>query len=179
MHINGRHITAMVVAISAAAVLAPVSVGAATGSFVNIRDPFSSATSGQARVTSGALAVSEERNSVTRSGIIENNGNDRVVLTIPANKTLRIGTIAVSHFQGGDDVFVQVAQVKPTTNCLGVGVHMGYSAMIRLSPGELKSPNYTPRLTLPAQSYPTCLAVYLSGGGGGNYVHATVTGSLS
>jgi hypothetical protein len=56
MELAPRHIVTMVAAVSAAVVLAPVGVMAATGSLVNITDPFSS--SRQARVSAdGSLRV--------------------------------------------------------------------------------------------------------------------------
>lgn len=64
---SGRHIVGMVVAVSAAVVLAPVGAMAATGSLVNITDPVH--TANKARVDAkGALRVGDGGGSLTIDG---------------------------------------------------------------------------------------------------------------
>jgi len=55
--VSGRSIAVLATAIVVAAVLMPAGVMAATGSFVNVRDPWNTGTSGQARVVNNKLAT--------------------------------------------------------------------------------------------------------------------------
>jgi hypothetical protein len=57
------HVVTMVVALCAAAVLTPVAVGAATGSFVNITDPINAAS--KARVTAKGTLWTNETDPLT------------------------------------------------------------------------------------------------------------------
>jgi len=180
MQINGRHLTAMVVAISAAAILTPVSVGAATGSFVNIRDPFTTAASGQARVVAGALSVNQEQNSFTRFNTLIDNGSDKLTVAIPANKTLRLGTVALARTFGSDTIRVVAQFTRPTTTCSATGrSSISYPLTVVLSPDQSMSNNYTPMLALPRKPFATCLDVYITGGVGNNDVNAAITGTIS
>jgi hypothetical protein len=63
MQLAPRHLVAIVASVCAAVVLAPVGVMAATGSFVNITDPFSSAR--RARVGADGTLWAETRAGVT------------------------------------------------------------------------------------------------------------------
>lgn len=94
MRFEPKHVVAMVVAVSAAVVLAPVGVMAATGTLVNIADPANGAR--RAKVSSdGALRVesrgavgaktfnftSGALSSLTFHKLYEQTGPDRVVIT--------------------------------------------------------------------------------------------------
>jgi hypothetical protein len=63
MRFQPRHVVAIVASVCAAAVLAPVGVMAATGTLVNITDPYSSAR--QARVGASGTLFGETRAGVT------------------------------------------------------------------------------------------------------------------
>lgn len=94
MGFQPRHVVTMVVAVCAAAVLAPVGVMAATGQLVNIADPFSSArtarvsSDGSLRVESRAAASGKSfsfqsvgLNSITFFPLREFGGSERTAIT--------------------------------------------------------------------------------------------------
>lgn len=68
MKFTGKQITLMVVAVSAATILTPAAVNAATGSSVNITDPVYAAN--KARVTGGKLYVGDGYGPMTVDGLV-------------------------------------------------------------------------------------------------------------
>jgi hypothetical protein len=107
MRFEPKHVVTMVACVCAAVVLAPVGVMAATGSYVNITDPFSTAR--KARVsTDGALRV--ESRAGANSNTFSNASGD---LTSNAFSTLAEATyptrIAVTEMSFSVDSGIQAA----------------------------------------------------------------------
>lgn len=80
--LSGTNIAVIVVALSAAVVLAPVGVMAATGTLVNITDPYNSAA--RARVDSGKVRVGDGNGALTVDGTVKDGTLNAVIYQSPA-----------------------------------------------------------------------------------------------
>lgn len=192
MNITGRQLTVMVVAVSIAAVLTPAAVNAATGSSVNITDPFSSTA--KARVVSGRLAIGDGSGAVTVDGStvalepptawsaydrITNDGSDQLSAKIvAANVGISLGSLTMSRVTGTAPIIVQVRTIIPTTagNCSS-GTVAEEVGQFTLPADETRTITWAPRLRVKKTASQTCLIVHTSGGTNGDLTTVHVTGA--
>ena len=167
MQINGRHITAMVIAVCAAAILNPASVRAASDARVNIGDTL---TADAARVTAGSLAVNQDLNSFSQFGQLMGGDGRLITVTVLGGKTARIGTIALSRYSDDDTLRSKVIVdiVRPSGTCAQVtfrstgyvgGTLISEPLVALLQPRQSSVYNYAPTLRLPKISSTTCVIV--------------------
>lgn len=102
--LRGGHIVAIVGSVCAAVVLAPVGVMAATGSLVNITDPYNSRA--RARVDSGKVRVGDGNGALTVDGTVKTSDASVLLYQAPAtydctasSAGTSLGTFDVSRYR--------------------------------------------------------------------------------
>ena len=135
MKLTPRQVVTMVVALACAAVLTPVGVMAATGTLVNVTDPYFPER--RARVSSANLLQVEARPGLTGafSKLVEKNANvvGIVLLEVPAPKRIAITEFAVTVH--GNVANKNVARIYYRVRTSGSGpctAHTGWSMPVTL-----------------------------------------------
>jgi hypothetical protein len=168
MKLTGTQVTVMVVAVSAATILAPAAVSAATtGSSVNITDPVYS--SARARVGAGKLFVGDGAGALTVDGTVSatvtgavtaadpattwsllsdiaDTGTSTKLAEVPATgHGISIGTLVLSHTGGTGSATLQLRAIVPTTpgDC-SAGAVLTDLMSFTLAQGEQKTVTYSP-----------------------------------
>lgn len=197
MRFTGRQVTVMVVAVCGAAIFTPVAVYAATGTSINIVDPYSA--SSKARVMNGALLIRDNSGALTVDGSIyvketattwaatrfgmRNDGlsSSRFVMKrLGANLATTIGTLTMSHESGTGPVIVRLRSIQPATagNCLVGGTTKQEIASFVLPEGDTRSITWAPAFRVARKTVETCVFAFVTGGSGGHGVSFTASGAL-
>lgn len=131
MKFTPRQIVVMVVAASAALIFMPVAVGAATGSLVNITDPFTA--SRKARVSSAGALLVESRGGVPHEAFNVNQSRlglgyiSLASATMPKRIAITEVTITGQGPAGSQEVLIEAfVRISGSAGCGGPGTP-GYS----------------------------------------------------